>query len=308
MERGVYRFAPGESDNGLRLDQYLPAFCAPLSRTLARKLIDFGGVHVNGKRVRTCSLLVRSGDTVELYYDALPLEPFALSSDTIIFQDKHILVLDKPAGIDCQPTPSRFKGTIYAALLEWLVNPRQPRQKPPIGMVQRLDRDTSGVLIFSIHPNAHQGLTRQFTQRTVNKTYLALVAGRMLDAAGEFRSFLAKNRATNLMRSVEKGGQEAITRYRTLIAGEDASLVEVDLLTGRSHQIRVHFSEAGHPLLGDVRYGGSATWRGHTIARQMLHAARLALQHPVTGQVLDFEARVPADMAALIHSLQQENP
>ncbi len=307
MERGVYRFTPGDADDGQRLDQYLPGVCVPLSRTLARKVIDFGGVHVNGKRMRTCSLSVRSGDKIEMYYDGLPLEPFLLSPETIIFQDRHLLVLDKPAGIDCQPTPSRFKGTLYAALLEYLANPRQPRQKPPIGMVQRLDRDTSGVLVFSIHPNAHHGLTQQFTQRTVHKTYLALVAGKMSDAVGEFRSCLAKNRATNLMRSVEKGGQEAITRYRTLTATDDASLVEIDLLTGRSHQIRVHFSEAGHPLLGDVRYGGTATWRGHTVARQMLHAAHLSLKHPVTGAMLDFEAPLPADMSELVQFLQQEN-
>lgn len=307
MERGVYRFTPGEADAGQRLDQYLPGVCAPLSRTLARKLIDFGAAHVNGKRIRTCSLAVHAGDKIELYYDGLPLEPFNLSAATIIFQDHHILVLDKPAGIDCQPTPSRFKGTVYAALLEWLANPRQPRQKPPIGMVQRLDRDTSGVLIFSIHPHAHQGLTRQFTQRTVHKTYLALVAGRMPEPTGEFRSLLAKNRATNLMKSVEKGGQEAITRYRTLTVTDDASLVEIDLLTGRSHQIRVHFSEAGHPLLGDTRYGGAASWREHPVDRQMLHAAQLSLQHPVTGASLEFEAPLPADMSTLVHLLQQEN-
>ncbi len=303
MQRGVYRFEVTQNDAGTRLDQFLAAGSDTLSRSLARKVIDFGGVHVNGKRLRTCSLPVRCGDRIELYFDALPLQPFVLAPEHMLFRDSFILVLNKPAGIDCQPTPSRFKGTLYAALLELLANPRQPRQKPQIGMVQRLDRDTSGVMVFSIHQRAHQGLTQQFTQRTVTKSYLAIVSGRMENAAGEFRSLLAKSRATNLVKSVQKGGQEAVTRYRVLKSCDVASLVEIDLLTGRSHQIRAHFSEAGHPLLGDLRYGGPAEIQGLPVGRQMLHAAHLAFDHPVSRQPLQFSAALPDDLVTLKHSL-----
>lgn len=306
MQRGVYRFEPTEVDNGSRLDQFLPGVLADLSRTKIRKLIDFGAVHVNGKRTRTCSHPIRTGDKIELFCDGLPLEEFCLTDETILYRDKHLLVLDKPAGIDCQPTPSRFKGTVYSALWSLLANPKQPRQRPSIGMVQRLDRDTSGVMVFSVHPRAHQSLTRQFSDRTVKKTYLAMVSGRLPEGEGEFHSLLAKNRKTNLMKSVEKGGQEAITRFRTLQVADDASLVEVTLLTGRSHQIRVHFSEAGHPLVGDTRYGGPSLWRGNVVSRQMLHAWHLGLFHPISAEDLQFEAPLPVDMSFLLTILKQE--
>lgn len=306
-QRGVYRFVIAEDAAGERLDHYLPG-AAGLSRSLVRRIIDFGGVHVNGRRLRTCSQPLGSGDRVELYCDGLPLTPFALTSETIIFRDSYILVVNKPAGIDCQPTPSRYKGTLYAALLELLADPKRPRQQPTIGMVQRLDRDTSGLLVFSTHPRAHAGLTRQFTERTVQKTYLAIVSGQMQQNSGEFRSLLAKNRATNRMRSVAKGGQEAITRYQTVAMSELASLVEIELLTGRTHQIRAHFAEAGHPLFGDVRYGGPTQLAGHAVTRQLLHAGRLSLQHPVSGRELEFTVPLPTDMAFFARTLFEENP
>jgi 23S rRNA pseudouridine1911/1915/1917 synthase len=307
MQRGVFRFSVSAPDAGQRLDQYLSAVSSALSRSFVRRVIDFGGVHINGKRTRSCSHSVRDQDQIEVFCDGLPLQPFALTPSLTVFRDSYLLVLNKPAGIDCQPTPSRFKGTVYSALYDVLANPRQPRQRPPIGMVQRLDRDTSGLLVFSIHERAHQGLTQQFTERTVHKTYLAIVAGQLAAASGEFRSCLAKNRATNLMKSVEKGGREAVTRYRTLATCSDASLVEVDLLTGRSHQIRVHFSEAGHPLLGDVRYGGPADIQGHSIDRQLLHAAHLSFCHPISGQTLTFDAQLPVDMSFFARLLFEES-
>jgi 23S rRNA pseudouridine1911/1915/1917 synthase len=171
-------------------------------------------------------------------------------------------------------------------------------------MVQRLDRDTSGLMVFSIHKRAHGALTQAFAGRAVRKVYLALVAGRMPLDKGEFRSLLARNRASNLVRSVERGGKEAITRYRVLEEFTDASLVEIEILTGRSHQIRVHFSEAGHPLLGDIRYGGQSTCISVDIHRQMLHSYRLTLSHPVRGNPLDLEAPLPHDFESLLICLR----
>jgi len=308
MQRAVFRFTVSAPEANLRLDQFLPAVSDQLSRSFARRVIDFGGVHVNGKRTRNCSSAVQDGDQIEVFCDGLPLQPFTLTPEQIVFRDAYLMVLNKPAGIDCQPTPSRFKGTIYSALLDTLKNPFQPRQQPTIGMVQRLDRDTTGLLVFSIHPRAHKGLTQQFANRTVSKTYLAVVAGQIDPPSGEFRSLLAKNRATNLMKSVEKGGLEAVTRYRTLAVSDTASLVEIDLLTGRTHQIRAHFSEAGHPLMGDERYGGPINSCGHPVARQLLHAASLAFKHPLSGCPLEFTAPLPADMAFFVRTLFEENP
>ena len=166
-------------------------------------------------------------------------------------------------------------------------------------MVQRLDRDTSGLMIFSINPRAHKNMTEQFSSRTIEKNYLAIIAGQINPPEGEIKSLLARNRATNLMKSVAKGGQEAITRYRTVNSLDSVSMVEVELLTGRSHQIRVHFSEAGHPLLGDRRYGGPPTLNGSPVARQMLHASRSAFLHPITGNRCSFDLPLPDDMTRI---------
>ncbi len=306
MARKTYRLTAGAEDDGTRLDQFIARHQPELSRTLLRKVIDLGGVHVAGKRVRKCSFAVRRGQGVEVYIDGLPLEPFTLSDDHILHRDKYLLAINKPAGVDTQPTPSRYKGTLYDALLRFLQDPFRPKDRPSLGMVQRLDRDTSGVMVFSIHPSCHRALTESFVGRDVKKVYLALVAGSLQEKAGEFRSLLAKNRASNLVRSVARGGKEAITRYRVVEEFRGASLVEVELLTGRSHQIRAHFSEAGHPLLGDSRYGGPDQFVGRPVLRQMLHSRRLLLSHPRLQGPLDLEAPLPADMEKLLGLLRAD--
>ncbi len=304
-----YRFCPTSDDAGLRLDQYLAQQDNGLSRGFIRKIVNLGGVHVDGRRVRKCSNPVRGGESVEVYLDGRPLEAFVFTEDLVIYRDAHLLALNKPAGIETQPTPARYRGTLYEALLQFLHNPFRPKDRPELGMVQRLDRDTSGLMVFSIHKRAHGALTQAFSGRDVRKIYLALVAGRLSSNQGEFRSLLARNRASNLVRSVEKGGKEAITRYRVLEEFSDASLVEIEILTGRSHQIRVHFSEVGHPLLGDVRYGGCSIWNSVDIHRQMLHSYRLTLSHPVRGGQLELEAPLPPDFEALLACLRADrNP
>lgn len=295
-QRQTLRFTVNTDKVGNRLDQYLALASDLLSRGAAKKLIDIGSVHMNGRRVRKCSLVVNNGDRIEIHIDGLSLTPYSLAADHIVYEDKYILVVQKPAGVDSQPTPSRYKGTLYAALSEYLKNPLRKDLRPTIGMVQRLDRDTSGLIVFSIHQAAHKELTRSFQERDVTKKYQAFVAGRMLEEKGEYRSLLAKRRATNIMKTVAKGGQEAITRFNLLAATDDLSFVEIEIPTGRSHQIRAHFSEAGHPLLGDVRYGGPNEIAGIAIDRQMLHARQLVLKHPKTGEALDFISELPYDM------------
>ncbi len=288
----------------MRLDQFVATATEELSRTFLRKVVDLGGAHVDGRRVRRCSHPVRAGEVVEIYLDGLSLEPFALAPAEILFQDRYCLAIDKPAGVETQPTPARYKGTLYDALLRYLQNPSRPKERPALGMVQRLDRETSGAMVFSIHPRAHRPLTSAFAGREVAKLYLALVAGEPAPGVGEIRSLLARNRASNLVRSVERGGKEAITRYRVVESFGVASLVEIELLTGRSHQIRAHFSESGHPLLGDTRYGGPGELLGRAIPRQMLHSWQLTLPHPVSGDPLEIKAPIPGDMNRLLAILR----
>jgi len=291
------------SASSARIDQAISDQCSELSRTLTRKYIDIGGVHLNGRRVRKCSLAVNRGDKIEIFIDGFDLSPFRLNDKDIIYQDSYIIVINKPSQIESQPTPARYKGTLYEALTLRLQDPFRLHLKPTLGMVQRLDRDTSGVMIFSIHKNAHKTLTEMFTQRLATKKYLALVSGVLDPDQGEFTSSLAKNRATNKMKTVEKGGKVAVTRYRTLHQFENSTLVEVDIPTGRMHQIRVHFSEAGHPLVGDVRYGYDESLIATEVTRTMLHSWTLDCQHPVTKKKVQFKASLPDDFVKLLSHL-----
>lgn len=293
---------------GQRLDQFVAARLSGLSRSLCRQIIDLGGVHVDGRRTRKCSLPVQSGQHLEVHLDGLPLEPFSLKEGHILYRDRHILVVDKPAGVNTQPTPARYKGTLYEAVLSYLQDPFRPQLRPHLGMIQRLDRDTSGVLVFSTHPQAHKPLSEAVTQRRLTKVYLALVEGVPKSEQGEISSCLARSRRNNLMKSVAQGGRDARTLYRVLRAWEGSSLLEVRLVTGRSHQIRVHLAEAGHPLLGDTAYGGPERFAGHLVPRQMLHAYCLGLKHPVSGAFLKFYAPVPEDMQQLLKLLGEDNP
>ncbi len=304
MKWKIHRITVSSDHTAQRLDLFLAENCAELSRTLAKKIIDLGGVHVNGRRVRSCSLAVKSNDHIEVYIDHYSTDPYRLAATDIVYQDSYLIVLNKPAGIDTQPTHARFKGTLYEALQWHLKDSFRPQLKPELGMVQRLDRGTSGLIVFSTHPRAHKMLTKIFVEHQVEKRYLALVKGVPEPAQAEIRSCLARSRKENRVKSVEKGGKEAITSYQVVERLPDAALLDVDLLTGRSHQIRAHMSEQGHPLLGDLRYGGPQQFRGVEIDRPMLHAASLRFCHPVTSEQLNFSVPLPADMKQLLASIK----
>ncbi len=294
------------TDSGLRLDQFLADQCDGLSRTLARKVINLGGVHLDGRRTRRCGQTVTAGQGVEVYIDGGPFEPFRLAPAQVLYQDRFLIGLDKPAGVATQPTPARYKGTLYEALSVYLDDARPQQRKPGIGMVQRLDRDTSGVMVFSIHPQAHKNLTEAFRSKQVRKLYLALVTGQVDEPQGVITSELARRRSTNLMVSVAKGGKYAETRYRVLEDLGCASLLEVEIPTGRSHQIRAHFAEQGHPLLGDTAYGGPNSIDGLIIPRQMLHARELQLNHPVSAEVMTLQAELPDDFQRVLEALKDK--
>jgi len=299
----VFRFIPQREHSGQRIDQYIPSVDDSFSRSKVRKIIDLGGVHVGGRRLRKCSHPVREGERIEVYVDGRSLEIFTLSPEHILFQDSYIAVVNKPPGVETQPTPARYKGTLYEALLRHLADPFRPQDVPEMGMVQRLDRDTSGILVFSTHAKAHKNLTLSFSSHQIEKRYLALVSGHPDKEQGEIHSLLARRRSDNLMKSVERGGKEALTRYRVLRTFAECALLEVEIPTGRSHQIRVHMKEAGHPLLGDTRYGGPDHVGSLHVPRQMLHAWKIVFAHPVHGKIQEWEAPVPFDMDGLFKNL-----
>lgn len=302
LRPGAYRFTVSEPYAGLRLDQFLAEVGTVFSRTLIKRLIDVGGVHLDGRRMRRCSQLVSAGSSIEVFVEQNPAESLVLDKERILYRDQYILVLDKPAGMATQPTPARYKGTVYAEL-EKLLHSSNKQHRPSIGMVQRLDKNTSGVMVFSIHTRAHKKMTEAFRGRNLDKLYWALVDGIPPEPEGVFRSALARRHSTNLMVSVERGGKSAETKYRVLRSTEKVSLVEVELVTGRSHQIRAHFSEAGLPLLGDLAYGGPEHWAGLKVPRQMLHSRELSFVHPVSQTKVHFSAPLPADFSALLHQV-----
>ena len=300
---GVYRFTVEDEFDGLCLDQYLIETSDLFPQNLAKCFIEIGAVHLSGRRMPRCSQLVTTGDSVEVFVDNQSLEPMVLGDDHVLYRDQDIIVLDKPAGMMTQPAPSRYQGTVYSELQKLLRDEKCKGHRPSIGMMQRLDRDTSGVMVFSIHQRAHKKMTEAFQGRDIKKIYWALIAGKPQTDQGEFRSLLARRRSTNLVVSVERGGKPAETRYRLLQTMDQISLVEVQLITGRSHQIRAHFSEAGLPLLGDTAYGGPNELGGLNVPRQMLHSRELSFCHPVTGKEMVFTAPLPNDFSSVLQDV-----
>ena len=310
MSWSIHRLSVTEEHAGNRIDQFLAEQIAELSRIRARKIIDIGGVHLNGRRIRTCSKAVRVQDKVEVYLDHQPLTPFRLTPEQILYQDRFLIVLNKPAGVDTQPTHARYKGTLYEAL-HWYLQQSAAHgsgRKAPVGMLQRLDRGTSGLLLFSIHPRAHKPLSQMFLNQQVDKDYLALVRGLPPHDEGEIVSQLARCRRDNRVRSVDRGGKHAVTRYRVIERFHGYALLKVRLLTGRSHQIRAHLAEQGWPLVGDLRYDGPAGISGRTVGRPLLHAERLALTHPLNQELLDLRVPLPEDMCSSLDACRSLYP
>ncbi len=299
----IHRLQVAAEEAGERLDRFLATRLTALSRNEVRARVDLGAVHIDGRRSRKCGQSLVAGQRLEFHVDDGPLEPYRISTADVLYQDRHLIALNKPAGVETQPTLARYRGTLYEALQLWLGRDTRFGRKLEIGMVQRLDRDTSGVILFSIHPRAHKGVSEQIQQRLAEKSYLAFLSGHLEPAEGEWRSRLARDRRQSRVVTVADGGREALSRFRLRRTYQGACLVELTLITGRTHQIRAQAAAAGHPLLGDRRYGGPQTLAAVELARHALHSRRLILHHPVSGERLAFVAPLPADLLALHRQL-----
>jgi 23S rRNA pseudouridine1911/1915/1917 synthase len=282
--------------SGLRLDRFLAVALPAFSRARLQTLIRDGFVTLNGKTPRTRDA-VRTGDTVELTepaiekVEALP-EQIALE---ILFEDDDLLVLNKPAGLVMHPGAGHQQHTLVNALLAHCKNLSGIGGKERPGIVHRLDKETSGCLVVAKNDATHRDLSRQFAARTMTKIYLALVAGIVRKKTGVIDKAIARHPVHRQRMSIaRRQGRSAKTEYRVLRAGNDISLLECTLHSGRTHQIRVHLHDLGHPVLGDKLYGGK---RAGDFPRQMLHAWKLAFLHPTSGEEKTFEAPVPPDFA-----------
>jgi 23S rRNA pseudouridine1911/1915/1917 synthase len=292
---------------GERLDRHVAArLAAP--RNQVQHWIAGGLVRVNGAAAKPSAALA-AGDRVECAPPerkeerVLP-EPGNLR---VLYEDAEVVVLDKPAGLIVHPGAGRSTGTLAHHLLDrypemaGVGGPGRP------GIVHRLDQGTSGVLVVARTPAAYQRLSRAFASREVRKLYLAIAYGAPSPAAGTIDAPIGRHPLERKEMAVRPGGRPARTHYRTLAAAAGISLLELDLATGRTHQIRVHLKHIGHPLVGDPVYG-EARWKGLPRAQQAalrdfprpaLHAWRLAFRHPATEESLAFEAAVPADLVEL---------
>ena len=296
---------------GERVDQHLARAFPDLSRSRLQGLMEAGHVRVDGRPAKASQRL-KGGEGVVVHVPppvpAVP-EPEALPVQ-VLYEDRDVLVVDKAPGMVVHPGAGHGTGTLVNALLHRVKDLSGVGGELRPGIVHRLDKDTSGCLVVAKHESALVALQKAFKSRTVEKTYLALVhgaprpEGRIETLYG--RHPVHRQRFTGRV----KEGKPALTLYRVREQYEGAALVEVDLLTGRTHQIRVHLSEAGHPLLGDTLYGAGRKAKGRvaeaqeTLGRQALHAWKLAFPHPRTGKLVRTEAPLPADFEAALKHLR----
>ena len=293
--------APNEA-KGLRLDRFLADQLPQFSRSRLQQLIRNGSVRLNGTTARPREL-IRAGDIIDLTEP--PLEKIDNQPENIpleiLLEDDDLIVINKPAGLVVHPGAGHREHTLVNALLHHCPTLSGIGGQERPGIVHRLDKETSGCLVVAKNDETHRALSVQFAERTVDKTYLALVAGKMRRNAGVIQEKIGRHRVDRQRMSVESSrGRSARTDYRVVRSSEQGSLVECKLHSGRTHQIRVHLHHIGHPVLGDKIYGRKS---GAKFPRQMLHAWKLGFQNPRTGDRKNFEAPLPNDFTDAMESI-----
>ncbi len=306
---GIKQFKVSEENRGERLDLFLAGRLKDYSRSRLQGLIREGKVLVNGAKTKPHHRLT-PGEKVEIQLPPSGEEgpqPQSIPLD-VIYEDADIIVVNKPPGLLVHPVKVGRSGTLVNALLARAGRLSTGGGPLRPGIVHRLDRDTSGVLVAAKNDEAHRELTRQFKERLLEKIYLALVRGNPPAARGELNYPIGRSGRRRTKMTVKYiGGRESLTGYELLESFSGYSYLQLLLKTGRTHQIRVHLARAGCPVLGDRRYGrgGAEAARELGAVRQMLHAHRLKLAHPKTGEAMIFFAPLPADMEIVLSALRR---
>jgi 23S rRNA pseudouridine1911/1915/1917 synthase len=296
-------------DGGMRLDMALSRTIRTLSRNTLQKLIRSGNVTIDGTPVTAPDRTVSGGEILKVVYaDDAPqtipaAEPFLFN---ILYEDQHMLVIDKPANTVVHPAPGSPDGTVVNALMSrypFLAEQCSELLNRP-GIVHRLDKDTSGVLVIALTAQAQFKLASAFAEREVAKEYIALVAGTPPESSGRIETLIGRHKIhREKMTVLTRSGKEAVTCYEVAatgtVKGHRASLVKVRILTGRTHQIRVHMAHLRCPVIGDLLYGGRMA-AAHGAPRQMLHAWKLTIPHPISGEKLTFSAPLPPDFKSIL--------
>ena len=327
-ERELYehfRFVADKGQTLLRVDKFLVTRMENASRNRIQQAAEAGCILVNGKPVKS-NYRVKPLDVVSIVMDRPRYECEIIAQDiplNIVYEDADVLVVNKPAGLVVHPGHGNYSGTLVNALAwHFRDNPEYDVSDPRLGLVHRIDKDTSGLLVIAKTPDAKTHLGQQFFNKTTKRKYIALVWGAMENDEGRIEGHIGRSTKDRLQMTVYPNGEcgkSAVTHYRTIERLGYVSVVECVLETGRTHQIRVHMKHIGHTLFNDERYGGDQILRGtkfakyrqfvqncfDTCPRQALHAKTLGFVHPRTGEELFFDTEVPSDMTQLIERWRQ---
>lgn len=316
-----FRFEADQGQQPLRVDKFMCEKLPHSSRNRIQRAADSGFVHVNDRPVKS-NYKVRAGDVVTLMLDRprhdSTIEPEEMPLD-IVYEDDQLMVVNKPAGLVVHPGAGNFHGTLVNAIAWHMKDvPSYDPNNPEVGLVHRIDKDTSGLLVVAKTPEAKTSLSVQFFNKTTHRSYNALVWGHFTEDEGRIEGNIARDPKDRLRMTVmdpDSGiGKPAVTHYRVIERFGYVTLIECILETGRTHQIRAHMKHIGHPLFGDERYGGCEILRGNRSTsyrafiqncfklcnRQALHARTLGFVHPKKHQQMDFTSALPTDLEALI--------
>jgi 23S rRNA pseudouridine1911/1915/1917 synthase len=320
IKRGIQRVSltTTPEHEGKRLDQvladWLPsALNTPLSKAKVRKLVVAGAVYLNGKRVRIASKELRARAKIDAYVDLSKLmddgkasdRTFEMSASQILFEDEFLIAVDKPPGLPTQPTLDEARDNLFAAVKKFLK--QRDHSDPYVGLHHRLDRDTSGVILFTKKVQANAGVAALFSGREAQKTYNALTFAPAKSSADlfEIKNYLGKaadGGKKSRFKAVRSGGDFAHTSFRVLQHLQGGLWIEAQPHTGRTHQIRVHLSESGMPILGDATYGGDL----NLAPRLMLHAVNLTFEHPITHTHISIDSPLPEDFSQCLRRFTQK--
>lgn len=315
-----YSFKADKGQESLRVDKFLMNFLPDTSRSKIQKAIDLGQVLANSQSVKS-NYKVKPGDEIKVVLSEPPREIDIIAENipiSIVYEDESVAVIDKAAGMVVHPGHGNYTGTLVNALKFHFENlPSMSAELERPGLVHRIDKDTSGLLVIAKTELAMQNLTKQFKAKTTDRLYEALVWGCLADDSGTIEGNIGRHLKERLQMAVFENsshGKHSVTHFKVLERFQYVTLVECKLETGRTHQIRVHFKHIGHPLFNDERYGGNIILKGTTFnkykqfvencfkicPRQALHAKMLGFSHPVTGERMHFESPLPEDFRNLI--------